>query len=110
MLVIFFGACYLFYKFLPLRSQTNQNAALLGFGVGAFHGVITIAFVMLGKMISTDFASFYTSSFHFVGQLAGLMVPSITILLLTDLTYGGVAGGILVAVHGICSLKKSITP
>ncbi|MEW6236487.1 MAG: hypothetical protein AB1656_13960 [Candidatus Omnitrophota bacterium] len=110
LLVIFFGTYYLFYKFLPDRNRTNSRAALLGFGVGAFHAVFTIVFVLSGTFISSDFSAFYTSNHHYVGQLTGIMLPSMTILLLTGMTYGGIAGGVLAAVNGFHSTVKSMRP
>lgn len=93
--LVLLGALFVFLKFsLPLQYQTSDRVMGYAVSISLLHGTVLIIFLALSGVISDNFRALYDNQFLYVGQILGIAIPSMFIILCTSLFYGTVIGGV----------------
>ncbi len=94
-IVLLIGSVILNFKVLPSEYLSERTIFLSALFMSMVHALLLIILIILGILISPTYSSLLDMPFHNVGQIFGLLLPSAFIILLTNMVYGGIIGGIL---------------
>lgn len=94
-IVLLISSVLLNFKVIPSELLTERTLFLSCLFMSIIHALMVILFILVANFISPTFSSLLDTPFHNVGQIFGLLLPSACIILLTNMVYGGIIGGIL---------------
>ncbi len=98
-----FATFYFFFYLIPSSMQTRTNAVTYSTFIGFLHAVLLGLIILICYLVWPNFAAFFESSVIYEGQMVGSVMPGLIIILLTDVLYGAIVGGIL---SFVCEIRN----